>query len=149
MYIKFLDYPQIPEELLVPIEEILAKPPEENMVKDFEYFWNKRINPELEEWLRSKFKMKFYAYYQVIHPNIPIHTDKPAFKNDRKIAFNYLLALGGDNVITSVYDKDYKVLQSECLPLKTWHSLRVEMLHGVSGIADDKLRVALSVTPIF
>jgi hypothetical protein len=149
MHINYINYPSIPEELLLSVDEIISLPAEANLVKEFQTFWNKKINPELEEWLRSSFKMKFYAYYQVIHHKIPIHYDKPAFKGDRRIAFNYLLDLGGDNVITSIYDKDYKTLESKCLPLKKWHSIKVEMLHGVEGIDPNKFRVALSVTPLF
>jgi len=147
-YLKYLNYPEIPEELLHTPEEIVNLPTEEMVVRDFPAFYYKPVKPKLDAWLRTIFKFNFYVKYQVIQKGIPIHFDKPAFKGDRRVAYNYLLQLGGNNVITSVYDKDLNVLESECLPLKRWHSLRVEMLHGVDGIEELNNRVAVTVTPL-
>lgn len=53
-----------------------------------------------------------------------------------------------ETVITSVYDDDKNLIQSEHLPARTWHSLVVERYHGVEGINPDRPRVALTVTPL-
>jgi hypothetical protein len=155
MYIKYLNFPQVPEELLDSFEDIIAKTSEllpktpQRQKEQLEYFQNKAIGQELDQWLHGIFKFKFYAKYQIIYRGIPIHTDKGAYEGDRKYAINYLLDLGGTNVITTVYDDDMKtVLQSECLELKRWHTIQVEKFHGVEGIEPEKLRIALSVTPL-
>jgi hypothetical protein len=150
MYIKYLNHiPPVPENLLDSMEDIVTMIPEETVVKSFKYFQYKSVNSDLNEWVYKNFKLKCYAKYQVILNGIPIHKDNPAFPGDRRIAFNYLLQLGGDNVLTTVYDEDKStILQEERLQLKRWHSLVVEKYHGVSNIENDKKRIALTVTPI-
>lgn len=66
---------------------------------------------------------------------------------NRKLAYNYLLVLGGSNVKTVIFDDSKKILQSEILPLRTWHSIKTDMFHGVFGLQKDNPRVSLSVTP--
>jgi hypothetical protein len=151
MYIKYLNHlPKVPEKLLDPVESIINQPPEKMLVRNFDSFQYKTVNKDLDEWVHKTFKIPCYAKYQVILKGIPIHKDNPAFPGDRRLAFNYLLQLGGDNVLTTVYEEDKKtILQQECLPLKTWHSLVVEKHHGVSNIEENIKRVALTVTPIF
>lgn len=150
-YIKYLDhFPTVPENLLDPVESIVAQSSENMLVRNFAHFQYKTINNDLDAWIHSKFRMKCYAKYQVIYQGIPIHKDNPAFPGDRRIAFNYILEPGGPNVITTVYDEDKTtILQSECIFPKKWHSLVVEKYHGVHGIQDmNNPRVALTVTPI-
>lgn len=148
MYIKYLNFPQVPEHLLESVEDILAKPPEDMVVRYFETFQFKPVKQELVDWLNNNIKGKFYAKYQIIFHGIPIHKDHPAFPGDRRIAYNYIIDTGGSTVITSVYDDDKNLIQSEHLPAKTWHSLVVERYHGVEGINPDHPRVALTVTPL-
>ena len=150
MYIKYLDHiPSVPEELLNSVESIIEQNSESMLVRDFAHFQFKTVNTELDKWIHSVFKMKCYAKYQVITNGIAVHKDSPAFPGDRRLAFNYLLQTGGSNVITTVYDEDKTtILQQECIPLKTWHSLVVERFHGIEGIDPLLKRVALTVTPI-
>jgi len=148
-YIKYLNISSVPEELLDNVDSILAQKPENMLVREFSTFQYKTINSSLNQWIQDTFKIKCYAKYQVIYAGIPIHKDNPAFPGDRRLAFNYLLNLGGNNVVTTVYDEDkITELQSEVIPLKTWHSLVVERYHGVVGISNTDPRVALTVTPI-
>ena len=46
------------------------------------------------------------------------------------------------------FDEAKKMLQSEILPIKTWHSIKTDMYHGVFGIQNKTPRIALSVTPL-
>jgi hypothetical protein len=66
---------------------------------------------------------------------------------NRKLAYNYLLEQGGNNVKTMIFDDSKKLLQSETLPLRTWHSIKTDMFHGVFGLYKDIPRVSLSITP--
>jgi hypothetical protein len=85
----------------------------------------------------------FVAQYQIIYSGIPIHKDM----GNRKLAYNYLLATGGSKVKTVIFDDSKKVLQSEILPLKTWHSIKTDMYHGVFGLIKNTPRISLSITP--
>ena len=142
MYITYLDFPNIPEDLLESIEDILNKPRYESIVKH-DFFQTRPINKNLQDWLEKNLSFDFVAQYQIIYSGIPIHKDM----GDRKLAYNYLLALGGSNVKTVIFDDSKKILQSEILPLKTWHSIKTDMYHGVFGLQPDIPRISLSVTP--
>lgn len=147
--IKYLPYPKIPDNLLPTVEEIIAADAENIPVdKYFESFAYKTVSKDLDDWLRTILRFKFYAKFQVIKHTVPVHRDNPSFPGDRRYAINYLLQLGGDNVITTCYDDEMNITCQERLPLKTWHTIHVEKLHGISGIEEGNLRVALSVTPL-
>ena len=141
-YIKYINLPVIPDDLLESVEDILNNPRFESVVKQ-DYFQTRIINKNLEDWLEKNLLFKFSVRYQIIYPGLPIHKDM----GNRKLAYNYLLSLGGANVKTIVFDDDKKILQSETLPLRTWHSIKTDMYHGVFGIHKDTPRVSLSVTP--
>jgi len=142
MYIAYLDFPIIPDDLLESVEDIFNKPRYESVVKQ-DYFQTRLVNKNLEDWLEKNLPCKFVVRYQIIYPGLPIHKDM----GGRKLVYNYLLVQGGDNVKTMIFDDNKKLLQSETLPLKTWHSIKTDMYHGVFGIHKDTPRISLSVTP--
>ena len=142
MYITYLDFPNIPDDLLESIEDILNKPRCESIVIQ-DYFQTRLVNKNLEDWLEKNLPCKFMVRYQIIYPGLPIHKDM----GNRKVAYNYLLAQGGTNVKTMIFDDTKKLLQSETLPLKTWHSIKTDMYHTVVGVKHNTPRVALSITP--
>jgi hypothetical protein len=143
MYITYLDFPNIPEDLLESVEDILNKSRGESIVTQ-DYFQTRLVNKNLEDWLENNLPCKFIARYQIIYSGIPIHKDE----GNRKLAYNYLLVLGGSIVKTMIFDDTKKLLQSETLPLRTWHSIKTDMFHGVFGIHKDTPRISLSVTPL-
>jgi hypothetical protein len=143
-YIKYLSYPPIPQRLVKPIDEIIDLVDKTSSIIPHDYtdvFNTRYVGPELHKWLETVFNFQFLAQYQIIKNGIPIHKDKA----NRLIAYNYLLATGGSNVITSVYDNNKVLLQAECLELHRWHRLKTGYFHGVEGIEDT--RVSLSITP--
>ena len=106
-YIITLPYPKIPNELLLPSEEILALP--EVVFKNRvgfrtdagkkTVFW-RRVNPELKEWLKNNIDYPFSAYYHVHTDLLKSHTDF------RRTAINYFVDLGGDDVYTEYYSRE-------------------------------------------
>jgi hypothetical protein len=142
MYITYLSFSNIPNDLLESIEDILTKPQCDSIVTQ-DYFQTRFIDKNLKNWLEKNLLFKFSVRYQIIYPGLPIHKDM----GNRKLAYNYLLSLGGNNVKTMIFDDTKKLLQSEILPLKTWHSIKTDMYHGVFGLQKDNPRVSLSVTP--
>ena len=140
-YIKYLDFPKIPEDLLESVEDILNKPRFISIVKA-DYFQTRPINQNLQDWLTNHLAFEFDARYQLIYTGLPIHKDLA-----RTIAYNYLLVSGGHDVKTIIYDNDKNILETYIIPLKTWHSINTDMYHGVDGILLNNVRVALSITP--
>ena len=141
-YIKFLPLPNLPDDLLESVEDIINKPRSNSIVKQ-DYFQARPISNELQDWLEKNLPFKFIAQYQIIYPGLTIHKDM----GNRKLAYNYLLAQGGSNVKTMIFDDSKKLLQSETLPLRTWHSIKTDMFHGVFGLYKDTPRISLSITP--
>jgi hypothetical protein len=141
-YIEYINFPSIPNELLDPIENIINSTRTNSIVKQ-DFFQGRPINHKLQVWLEKNLSFKFTARYQIIYYGLPIHKDM----GNRKLAYNYLLALGGSNVKTMIFDDTKKLLQSETLPLRTWHSIKTDMFHGVFGLYKDTPRISLSITP--
>jgi hypothetical protein len=141
-YIEYFNLPIIPDNLLESVESILNKPRQESVVKS-DFFQTRFIDKNLKNWLETNLLFKFSVRYQIIYPGLSIHKDM----GNRKLAYNYLLSLGGNNVKTMIFDDTKKLLQAEILPLKTWHSIKTDMYHGVFGLEKDNPRVSLSVTP--
>jgi len=142
MYITYLNFPNIPDDLLESVEDILNKPRCESIVTQ-DHFQTRLVNKNLEDWLEKNLPCKFTVRYQIIYYGLPIHKDM----GNRKLAYNYLLALGGSNIKTLIFDDSKKILQSETLPLRTWHSIKTDMFHGVFGLYKDTPRISLSITP--
>lgn len=156
---NYLDYlPQIPQELLPAVPDIVRKPKIDRSSKNLnnEIFHPKYLdNPELEDWLSENIIKPItgkpaqrethhpYFRYQVIFPNFPIHIDNFA----RRAGINYLLHLGGDNVLTQVYDNDQNVLESKKFDLHKWHYLISEMPHNAINIAGIRVAIAITMRP--
>lgn len=142
-YINYLKLPNVPEDLLESVEDIINKPRRISYVKQ-DFFQARPISNELQDWLEKNLPFKFVAQYQIIYLGIPIHKDEA----NRKLAYNYLLDQGGNNVKTIIFDDNKTILQSEILPLKSWHSIKTDMYHGIFGLQKNNPRVSLSVTPL-
>jgi hypothetical protein len=140
--IEYINLPNIPEELVDPIETMIDST-RTNSVVEQDFFQGRPINNKLQDWLEKNLSFNFVAQYQIIYSGIPIHKDM----GNRKLAYNYLLATGGSKVKTVIFDDSKKLLQSEILPLKTWHSIKTDMYHGVFGLIKNTPRISLSITP--
>lgn len=136
--IEYLDLPSIPEELIESADSIISKTSYTFCSKN--YILHNTSN-ELNDYLKTVFNFKFVSHYQIIKSEIPIHIDI----NDRITAYNYLLAEGGNNVVTTIYDSNHGIIQSEQIQIKKWHRINTGKLHGVHGITG--LRVGLTITP--
>jgi hypothetical protein len=152
--IDYLDFlPVVPAELLPTPEWIINKPKIDRSSKGLNnpYFQPKHTdNPELNEWVKKNVVYTLsegleldptfiYVRYQVMNTGFPIHTDKYS----RRVAINYLLELGGSNVLTQVYDWNNEVLESQRIDLHRWHYLIAELPHNATPI--ETPRAAISV----
>lgn len=139
-YLVYLDLPTIPEHLLANIQDIIDAPPKpkSSVSSDYHYFQTRLVSKELFEWASDLFKTECYTQYQIIREGIHIHKD-----GARDVAFNYIIEPGGDEVRTNMYDEEKQLLCSEVILPKTWHRLKTDVFHNVTGIVND--RVAVSV----
>lgn len=153
--IDYVDLPEIPKDLIPDVQWIIDKPRIDRAKHGLNntIFHPKNIdNQPLADWLSENivksitgklpdFSTPFtYFRYQVIYPNFPIHIDKFA----RRAGINYLLQLGGDNVLTQVYDDEKKLLESKKIELNKWHYLIAERPHNAVNI--ETVRVAIALT---
>jgi hypothetical protein len=143
MYIDYIDYPEIPKELLLSTHEILNLPNTATPI-NFSHFKTKEVNQELRNWLEATFQFNFGCQYQIVSPGIPIHTDI-----GRNVVYNYIIDPGGDEVRTVVYGSKNKddVIQSEIIETNRWHRLEVSHYHSVENINPNSLRFAVSIIP--
>ena len=143
MYIEYIDYPEIPKELLLTTQAI-SNLPNTDTPSNFSHFKTKEVNSELRDWLETTFQFNFGCQYQIISPGIPIHTDI-----GRNVVYNYIIEPGGTEVRTVVYGSKNKddIIQSEIIQSNRWHRLEVAHYHSVENINPDSLRFAVSVIP--
>jgi hypothetical protein len=139
-YIEYIDLPSVPAHLLESVQDIINKPIRTDS-SSYAFFKTRYIEGELKSWLQSIFDWKIDPQYQLVYNGISIHRDG----GNRVSAYNYLLDTGGDNVITSVFDNNHNILQSEKLELKRWHYINTGMLHSVHGIHPNHARVAITI----
>lgn len=101
------------------------------------------LDPLVVEWLSDVLEIKHVrARVQVISSKgMNIHKDV-----GRTFALNYIIDPGGDNVLTHFYDQSKELIESIHIPSKTFHMLRTQVYHSVSGLDPDKQRIALSVS---
>jgi len=119
------------------------------------------LGGRIADFTRSIFNFEHTVSLQVVKNGIPVHVDI-----GRKIAYNYLIDTGGDNVLTSYFNiEDFNQtrdphlrlrpkkdlppavpLYSVCLEQARWHALDVSIPHSVLNIERD--RVAITVAPV-
>lgn len=137
MFIEYLNIPPVPEELIDPISEIIEQDPlaVNGVAGGLAAFQIRGCKPELNDWCRQNIPLPVTgAMYQIIYPGLPIHIDSYTRTN-----INYVIFAGGPNVVTTVYDAtDYRVelnpLQSVRIEERRWHKIKVDQMHGISGI---------------
>jgi len=145
MYIRYLNFPTVPEYLIEPVADIVAGP----FTFDAGYFKSRSVNSDLMSWLQTIFPYKISALYQISNYTLPIHVDVGIDKkiDDRIFAINYILESGGDQVFTNVYDSDKTtVLQSVKIETQRWHYLTTHEYHGLTGLTPERQRVSISIT---
>jgi len=181
-----LGLPKIPKELLIfkndPISYVkdigynLQHEKNGRILKSCEYL-NYELDSALKNWIFENIpgtkKMKSFPFKQVsktmdgvVGTHI-VHSDI-----DRKFALNYMLELGGENVITSWYQEKDKplrrtkysggkqadtgsvnysnleLLDSVVLKLNTWYLIATDILHDVDNIKEERSSISISFKSI-
>ena len=134
-YIKYVDFPTVPEEILLTPQQIIDapyfgyKPEFEEMRGETarKNYFRKRVNPELKEWLLKTFTSigPFTAGYLIMNSIIGPHKDL------RDLTYNYVIDTGGDDMVTTVWSGNMKGVNDE---LDHWHNVRVDSLNNQEKI---------------
>ena len=80
---------------------------------------------------------KFNIRVQVIRNEPGIHVD-----HNRDYAHNFLIDLGGDNVVTSFFENSTnKLIASHVIEKHRWHRLNVTQKHNVTNITGNRIAI--------
>lgn len=139
--IHYYDFPKIPTHL-IPDKKVLSEIENEFSGSTNRYCWYESQDryPELETWLKSVLPFNFIFAFHTLTEGVKIHKDI-----SRTLCYNYIFEAGGESVTTDFYTDDGELIQSALIPENTWHTLQVDIFHGVSNIKG--MRYALTVTP--
>lgn len=138
--------PQIPDYLYIEIDRIITTKKDELEKFAGGKHWAYQFFPidgDLSEWLlENVLKEKTDCFHiHVITKELVIHKDY----NSKKYKLNYIFDTGGDQVITSFYDDDRRLVESHNFEQKKWHHFNGQYFHGVTGIDTDKKRIAITL----
>ncbi len=142
LLLEYLDLPTIPSEWLLSLEEIKQLPPysppelEERNLYYLRQLKDKRIIDLLQPYFN--FNLEGHIFYQFIGPKLGIHTDF-----GRKTAINYIIELGGNDVITKWYNDNNEVIEQQIIEKNRWHKLVVDVKHSAENITSDRYAVTI------
>lgn len=161
-YFSYLDFPQIPEEVLPTPQQVIDAPYWSNGEKfesmrhpwAKEHYHRKRVSPELKEWLVENLPIegKWAAMFCIFNTLMKPHRDI------RDETYNFILDPGGE-IRTEWYNKqeegqtlstwdsirpdtsdetfvpvdDIITLESVLVEPKRWHRLKTDIVHGTKG----------------
>lgn len=137
MYYEYLDLPSPPQELILPLEQVLQL---ENIFGGHtKNYTIHEVQPELRDWLQNIFPDRTKFRYQTLIKDIPCHVDR-----GRDTAINFLIDTGGNDVTTAWYTDEFgDKIDDVVLELSRWHKLRVDQWHTVHNI--NWVRFAITV----
>lgn len=161
-YFSYLDFPQIPDDVLPTSQEVIDYPYWSNGEKfesmrhpwAKEYYHRKRVSPKLKQWLLDNLKIDgpwaamFCIFNTVMRPHRDIRDE----------TYNFILDPGGeirtewynkqeDSPTLAVWDSirpdtttdtfvpvnDIITLESVLVEPKRWHRLKTDLIHGTNG----------------
>jgi hypothetical protein len=141
MYFKYMDFPAIPDNLLV--QDIGYFSNKENIfrIPSYAHYKQYEVDTNLKDYLRTIFHFDFHCSYQVITNGIAIHKD-----GCRTECLNYLIDTGGAESELRIYDEDKStILHSEIILDRKWHWINVGLNHNVVNISGT--RISISINP--
>ena len=160
-FVKYIDLPQIPEDLLLTnLEDI--KNLETRMTTPSELYMTYNAPLELYEFIQQGFSTGIQVRYQVMNGQLPVHIDAD-FRGVSHV-YNYGISTGGDNVKTRWWDQDVieekriafdgghfdiiwgdevdsDPLYETVIEPKRWHQLTVNVPHDISKLDSPRTSV--------
>jgi len=136
-YLRYINLPRIPEELLAEVPEDLSKFTK-NDGPDYlrNYQWSDQFNQKINAWCQENICADMYWAFQFMNGDLGKHVGR-----ETKIKFIYLVEKGGDNVHTRFWSDDHKTeLADYVVEPHRWHILKVDKVHSVDGIPPGAVR---------
>lgn len=99
-------------------------------------------NNAVQEWCTSNISPDIYWGIQVIDQDMPIHQDLGT-----ESKFNYIIELGGDNVVTNYYDEEENVIESIVCSAYEWYILNVKIKHDVKNVISRRISITGRIHP--
>jgi hypothetical protein len=119
------------------------------------------LHGKIKEFTKSIFNFEHSVAVHVIKNGVPVHVDI-----GRRVAYNYIIEIGGTNVLTAYFNIDDFIqdrpnihlkllpkldcppaepIYTVCIEPNRWHKLNVSLPHTVLNIESE--RMAITVTP--
>jgi hypothetical protein len=150
MFLKYLDLPKVPNELLSEIDKIITSSNDElDKFTGFAYTPLKLypITGPLLDWIKQNVPIEFGSciHVHVITDTLVIHKD---FQTN-KYKINYIFDTGGDNVLTHFYDDQQTLLESHKIKSGCWHQFDGQVYHNVTGVNKPRIAITLGTDTSF
>jgi len=100
-------------------------------------------NDIVQEWGKKNIGPNFFWMVHVIHGSCPMHKDAVTIGK-----LNYIVATGGDNVLTGFYDDDKQFIESVRCELNTWYQINAQVYHDVANVDPGTKRIILAARTI-
>jgi len=145
MNVEYLDFPRIPDELIVDIYQTIRNTPAynrhsepKNTDAEKHNAWNSiKASDKLKEFTKSIFDFEHDVHIFMLSGDLPVHKD-----NARDTAYNYVLETG--NASTNFHDEDKVLVEENKIEPFKWHKLDVKQFHSV--LIPNPPRVLVSVS---
>ena len=144
MFLKYINLPVVPTELLHTVSSIITNSQDElPKFTGFDYPPLKLypITDSLLEWIKYNIPITFgkCTHMHAITDELIIHKD---FQTDT-FKLNYIFDTGGENVLTHFYDDDYVLLESHKVEPYRWHQFNGQINHNVTGVIRPRIAITL------
>ena len=98
-----------------------------------------KVSDELHTWVQQSFDFDVIVNYQIMHGQIPVHTDY-----GRSVCWNYIIDTGGTNITTRFWNlEETEIIEEIECKLHEWYELDVSQKHDVSNV--EGYRIVLTV----
>lgn len=136
--IDFHNFPAVPDSL-IPSVESFSNSTFSGTTTDYQWYTGEYN--DLTQWLADNLPFEHTVAFHTLVDGVPVHKDIARTK-----CYNYIIHAGGDAVSTDFYNDDRELIESYVIPERTWHSMPVDVFHGVSNI--ETKRYAITLTPV-
>jgi hypothetical protein len=147
MFIRFLDYPPIPDELVTDVAQSLGNSNLFPYTGEGVMYSQHPVADSIATWFDRHVRTSAgcpessILTVQHIKAGIRVHKDF-----GRNLVLNYVVSAGGTDVSTNMYSDDkITVVESHVIPEHKWHVLNVSKHHGVVGITGQRLALSIKL----
>lgn len=98
-----------------------------------------KVSDELQAWIQERFSQTVVVNYQVIHGQIPVHSDK-----GRSMCWNYIIEPGGQSPDTRFWnDEGTEIVERTDCKVHQWYQLDVSRNHDISYVEGYRINITV------